>query len=155
AGVVEDAVDPDRQAPGVDHDGSAVTHVSVPEGAGPLGLPAEPDFAAGLVADGDAIEALLLVETAHAAGRDGIRLETPLGHQCAQDDGHRGGRMLFANVEQELSLLVRELLTAPAIAARRRLQGVEATSLVGVVPPLERREREGLAELGSGRAKPL
>ena len=105
AGVVQDAVDPDRQAPIVDHDGGAVTHVGVPESAGSLGLPAEPDFAASLVADGDAVEALLLIEAAHAARRDGIRFEAPLRHEGAQDDGHRRGGVLLANVEQELPLL--------------------------------------------------
>jgi hypothetical protein len=76
AGVVEDAVDPNGLAPGVDHHGRAVADVGVPEGAGPLRLPAEPDFAASLVADRDAVEAFLLVEAAHAARRDGIRFQT-------------------------------------------------------------------------------
>jgi hypothetical protein len=38
-------MDPYRQAPAVDQDGGAVTYVGVPESAGSVGLPAEPDFA--------------------------------------------------------------------------------------------------------------
>ena len=148
-------MDPDRHAPAIDHDGGAVTDVGVPESAGSLGLPTEPDFAACLIAHGDTVQAPLLIEAAHAARRDGIRLEPALRHEGAQDDGHRCGGVLLANVEQKLPLLLSELLTAPSVAARSRLQGVEATGLVGVMPPLERGERVGLAKLGSWRAKPL
>jgi len=63
--------------------------------------------------------------------------------------------MLLADVEQQLALLAGELLAAAPVAARRRPERFEPAGLVGIVPPLERGDRVGLAGLGLGRAKAL
>ena len=81
AGVVEDAVNAHRLTFALDHDRRAMTHVGMPEGAGSLGLPAQAHLAADTLtaAQRNAIEAELLVEAAHATGRDGACFEPAFG----------------------------------------------------------------------------
>jgi len=48
--------------------------------------------------------------------------------ELAEGDRHGSGRVLLADVEQELPLLVGELLTAPSVATRCWLQGFQRGS---------------------------
>src|SRR3977135_3964117 len=76
--------------------------------------------------------------------RDGADRHRTLGEpavedQRAQNQRHRGARMLAPNVEQELALLGGQLARAATVGARVGLEAIEAIPLVGVVPTLERR----------------
>ena len=63
--------------------------------------------------------------------------------------------MLFADGEQQLSLLGREISAAASIAAWRRTQRIQAAGLVRVVPALERRDRIRFRGTRTWRAEAL
>jgi hypothetical protein len=91
AGIVEDAVNAYGLALAVNHERGAVADVCVPQRAGTLGLPTEPHLAARGVSAAKryAVQALLLVEAAHAARGNGALVESPLGDERAQNHWHR------------------------------------------------------------------
>src|SRR6266498_974101 len=92
-------------------------------------------------APGHAVEAVLEVEPPHGRLRNGACGEPPVRNERAQDERHRRGAVLLADVEDELALLGGELLGVAAVAPRRRPQRREAARAVGVEPALERGHR--------------
>ena len=124
--------------------------VGVPEGTGARRLPAKPRLLAAALAHWHAVEPLLDVEPAHGGRRDGVLGEAAVGHQGAQDERDRGRAVLPPDVEKELALLGSELLAVAAIAARGRPQGGQAALAEGVVPALQRGDREALGGVGAG-----
>jgi hypothetical protein len=157
AGVVEYAVDAHRLAFAVNQERRTVTHVGVPESAGPLCLPSKPYLTAAVVSasERDAVESLLLVETAHAARGDGARFEATLGDQRAQDDRDRRRGVLLADRRQELALRLGEVAAPTPVGARRRPQSLQIARLIRIVPTLERCDRVRFGGLGARRSEPL
>jgi hypothetical protein len=121
------------------------------EACGARRLPAKPRLLAAALAHGHAVEAVLDVEPAHGGLRDSSRREPAVRDERAQDERHRRGAVLLADVEDELPLLGGELLGVAAVAPRRRPQRGETARAVGVVPALERGHR-GVLGIGGGAA---
>lgn len=153
-GVVEQRVDAHGVGLAVDQDDAGVADVAVPQRAGTLCLPAQAD-ACGDVAPGAAVEAMRAVEAAHGGRRDRAWLETAVRHQGAQDERHRGARVLAADVEQQIALRGRERAAATAIGTRARHERVEATTAQRVVPALQGRDGVGARGVCAGRTQAL
>jgi hypothetical protein len=129
--------------------------VGVPERAGARRLPTEPGLLPAAFAHRDAVEALRDVEPAHRGRRDRAGFEAAVGDERPQDERHRCGAVLLADVEEELALLGGKLLGVAAVAARRGLERREPACAVGVEPALERRDRVPPRGLDAGRAEAL
>ena len=71
----------------------------------------------------------------------------------SENERHRCGRMLFANVDEELTLQIGEVVRAAAVASWLGTKRVEPALSISVIPTLERRYREGLGLVGARRAK--
>jgi hypothetical protein len=155
AGVVQQGVNAQRAGLALQGEGGAVAHVAVPQGHGLFGLPAQAGVGAGRVAQGLTGEAGLAQKAAQGGSGDGARLQPPIGLQGTQQQRHRGGEVLLANVQQQLALLGGEGLGATLVAARGGRQALQPPALVGVVPPLQRGHREAARGRGSGREEAL
>src|SRR6185369_12662661 len=99
--------------------------VSVPERAWARRLPAEPRLLPAALAHGHAVEAVRDVEPAHGRLRDSAIGQPAVGDERAQDERHRRGAVLLADVEEELALLGGQLLGVTAVAARRGPERLE------------------------------
>jgi hypothetical protein len=94
-------------------------------------------------------------EVVEAALSHRLACEPAVRHERAQDERHRGGRVLLADVEEELALLGAELTAVAPITAREGPKRVEAAATVGVVPALERRHRDAAGDVRAGRPEAL
>jgi hypothetical protein len=153
--VVEQPVDAERPGLACDEERGPMANVAVPECTRPLGLPLEPGLAGARAAtlDRRAIEALVAVEPPDGRGRHGGFGQSAIGDQGAEDERHRGRRVLAPDVEQERALLRRELAATTAIRARPRHQRQQPTAPVGVVPALEGRHRVAARERAVGQTE--
>jgi hypothetical protein len=91
-----------------------------------LGLPAQARVAVGAMA---ARQARLAIQPCDGRRRDRVAREPAIGDERAQDERHRRGRVLAADVEQELALLDGELACAAPITAALRNERGEPTGL--------------------------
>src|SRR5262249_8606015 len=86
---------------------------------------------------------------------DRVLVETSLGHEGLQDQRHTRRGVLLTNLEQERALRWAQLPRAPLVLARLGAQATEPVGLVGIVPPLQRRDRVRLRRGRARRAEAL
>jgi len=146
-GVVEQRVNPQRLGGLPDAQRRAVADIAVPERTRVLGLPPQARVAIGPHTAG---QLRLAVETLHRRRRDGAFGEPTVSDECADDQRHRRGRVLAADIEEEIPLIGRQLAGAAAVRSRRRSERLEAAAAIRVEPALDRREAELLADLAAG-----
>nr|WP_236644286.1 hypothetical protein [Sorangium cellulosum] len=152
--IVEQGVDSDGDPTPGEMECRAVTDVAVPERIGVVGLPLEPSRRPLAVALRDLVEPLLTEEATH--GRCADRgAQASVGAERAQDERHRGIRVLPPDVTQELPQHGVELAAAPAVATGARAETFEPTPAIGIEPALEGRYREGARARAPGRTEAL
>ena len=138
-GVIEQPVDAHRLARAAQRDRRPVADVALPQGAGALGLPAQPRLGAGAVAQGDAVEPApptyrrrTVAGGDRRPGRAGRR-----GSACAGSAAPTPG-MLAADVEQQLPLLLPSAdarVRDPRVVAGAALRQTAAPVSAGTTSP--------------------